>query len=38
MYDKAKMYYESGVWTKEMLKNLVVKGKLTHDEYDRIIG
>lgn len=38
MFEKAKMYYEAGVWTREMLQNLVRKGKLTQREYDMIIS
>lgn len=37
MFDKAKIYYESGVWSKEILQLLVKRGKLTRSEYDRIV-
>lgn len=37
MFEKAKMYYENGVWSKEILQILVSRGKLTMEEYDRII-
>ena len=37
-YQKAKEKYESGAWTKAMLKVLVEKGKLTAAEYKQITG
>lgn len=33
-----KSYYAAGWYNKEMLKNLVSKGKLTADDYNEIIG
>jgi len=39
---KYKKYYESGFWTKEMLKNAaekaVEKGKMSADEYEAVVG
>lgn len=37
-YDKFKGYYESGFWIAAMLKNAVVKGKITAEEYQEITG
>ena len=31
MFEKAKMYYENGVWSKEILQLLVSRGKLTRE-------
>ena len=36
--DIAKKNYERGLWTKEMIVNLVSKGKLTDAEYKDITG
>lgn len=37
MFEKAKMYYENGVWSKEILQLLVNRGKLTKEEYNIIV-
>jgi len=37
-FEKAKEKYESGAWTKAMLRVLVEKGKLTENEYLEIVG
>ncbi len=37
-YKMAKRYYELGLWTKDALKNLVSLGKLTEEEYEKIVG
>ena len=37
-YEKAKEKYQSGAWTKAMLRVLVEKGKLTQAEYLEITG
>lgn len=38
--DKAKIqgYYNDKLWTKEMVKNAVLKGKITELEYKEITG
>ena len=36
--EKIKGWYESGWWTKGMVKNAVVKEKITADEYKEITG
>lgn len=37
-YKKIKEWYEAGYWTTEMVKNAVVKAKITADEYKTITG
>ena len=37
-FEKYKKYYENGWYTAVMLSNLVVKGKLTPEEYNEIVG
>lgn len=38
MKEKIKAWYKFGLWTKEMVRNAVIKGKLTEDEYREIVG
>lgn len=38
MFEKIKKWYESGMWTKKMVRNAVVKGKITEEEYTEITG
>lgn len=38
MKEKIKRWYEQGLWTAEMVRNAVVKGKLTEEEYREIVG
>ena len=38
MFEKIKKWYESGMWTKKMVHNAVVKGKITEEEYTEITG
>ena len=38
MYEKIKEYYDSGFWSKERVRNMVVKGIITEEEYDSIVG
>ena len=37
-FGKAQSYYDKGLWNKAMLKNLVKKGFITQDEYNKITG
>lgn len=37
-FEKVKSYYDSGLWTKEMVKNAVVKRWITAAEYEEITG
>ena len=36
-FEKYKKYHEAGWYTAEMLENLVMKEKLTQEEYEEII-
>lgn len=38
MKEKIKAWYKFGLWTKEMVRNAVIKGKLTEEEYLEIVG
>lgn len=38
MKEKIKRWYEQGLWTKEMVRNAVVKTVLTAAEYQEITG
>ena len=38
MTEKIKKWYEQGLWTAEMVRNAVIKGKLTEEEYREIVG
>lgn len=38
MFEKIKGWYETGAWSKEWVKNAVVKGKITAEEYKEITG
>lgn len=37
-FEKVKNYYDSGLWSKIRVKNMVVKGIITSSEYKDIIG
>jgi hypothetical protein len=36
-YERVKTYYESALWDKTRVRNAVVKGWITAEEYERII-
>ena len=38
MYEKIKKYYDTGLWSEERVRNMVVKGVITEEEYDSIVG
>ena len=38
MYDKIKLYYDSGLWNEVRVRNMVVKGVITEEEYASIVG
>lgn len=38
MKEKIRKWYEQGLWTAGMVRNAVVKGKLTEEEYREIVG
>ena len=37
-YNKVKNYYDKGLWNDEMVRNAVVKGWITEEEYTEITG
>ena len=37
-FEKVKRYFEIGAWNKAMVRNAVVKGKITAEEYETITG
>lgn len=37
-FELVKSYYDSGKWKKKALKNAVVKGWITAEEYFEIVG
>ena len=38
MYEKIKKYYNTGLWSKVRVRNMVVKGIITEEEYKDIVG
>ena len=36
MKEKIKRWYEQGLWTAEMVRNAVIKGKLTEDDWQTV--
>lgn len=38
MFDKIKYWYDNGMWTLAMVRNAVVKGKITAEEFTEITG
>lgn len=36
-FDLAKKKYDSGLWAEDVLAKLVVKGRLTRDQYEEIV-
>ena len=38
MYEKIKEYYNTGLWSKERVRNMVVKGVITEEEFYDITG
>lgn len=37
-FEKVKGYYDKGLWNEEMVRNAVVKGWITEEEYREIVG
>jgi uncharacterized XkdX family phage protein len=37
-FERLKQYYEDGLWSAEMLRNAVKKGKITPEEFELITG
>ena len=38
MYGKIKEYYNTGLWSEERVRNMVIKGIITEKEYKDIVG
>ena len=38
MYQKILQWYKAGIWTKQMVRNAVIKGKITQAEFKEITG
>lgn len=38
VYDKIKLYYDSGLWSEVRVRNMVVKDVITEEEYASIVG
>ena len=38
MYEKVKSYYNTGLWSEERVRNMVVKGVITEEEFYDITG
>ena len=38
MYKKIKEYYNTGLWSEVRVRNMVVKGVITEEEYKNIVG
>ena len=38
MYEKIKEYYHTGLWSEERVRNMVIKGVITEEEFYEITG
>ena len=38
MYEKIKEYYNTGLWSEERVRNMVIKNIITEEEYKDIVG
>ena len=38
IYNKIKSYYDFGLWSEVRVRNMVVKGIITEEEYASIVG
>ena len=38
MYEKIKEYYNTSLWSEERVRNMVIKGVITEEEYASIVG
>ena len=38
MYEKIKGYYNAGLWSEERVRNMVIKGVITEEEFYEITG
>lgn len=37
-FEKIKKYYSTGLWNETRVKNMVIKGIITEEQYKQIIG
>ena len=37
-YQKVKQYYDGGFWSKKRVRDAVIKGWITPEEYELIVG
>lgn len=37
-FEKVKKYYDSSLWTRDMVRNAVIKGWITVAEFEEIVG
>ena len=37
-FNEVKRYYDNGLWKKKAVRNAVVKGWITAEEYEEIVG
>ena len=37
MYEKIKKYYDTGLWSEKRVRNMVIKGIITEEEYKNIV-
>lgn len=37
-FNKIKTYYDTGLWNETRVKNMVIKGIITEEEYSTIVG
>ena len=38
MYEKIKEYYNTGLWSEERVRNMVIKGIITEEDFYEITG
>ena len=38
LFNKIKTYYDTGLWNEARVKNMVIKGIITEEEYSTIVG
>lgn len=38
LYEKIKSYYDTGLWNETRVRNMVIKGFITKQEYEIIVG
>ena len=38
MYEKVKSYYDTGLWSEERVRNMVIRGVITEEEFYDITG